>query len=88
MKNSVVSSRKTKSYAALAGLTLNELNDAAGFGNNYIYRLWGSDSVNLVTLNRIAATLSAHGVDVRAADLLEEVDVPHTQSKAPAAVVA
>ncbi len=75
MKISVVSDRKTKSYTALAGLTLNELNDQAGLGNNYIYRLWGRENVEIATLNRIVAVLRSHGVDVSACDLLEEVEV-------------
>ncbi len=75
MKISVVSDRKTKSYAALAGVSLTQINAEAGLGNAYIYRLWGRENVEIATLNRIVAVLRSHGVGVSAADLLEEVEV-------------
>jgi N-acyl-L-homoserine lactone synthetase len=83
MKISVVSDRKTKSYAALAGVPLTQINDEAGLGNTYIYRLWGCENVEIATLNRVVAVLRRHGVEVSVCDLLEEVEVAEV---APAAL--
>ena len=84
MKTSVLSENKVKGYTNFAGITLEQVNAEAGFGPNYIYRLYGRDNIQLSTINRIVAVLRNHGVDVSTSDLLEEVHVPDTQSKAPA----
>ena len=63
----VLSERRTKAAAALAGLTLEEVNKAAGLGGGYISRKWGSDAVQLATINRVAAIIGCAAID-----LLEE----------------
>lgn len=68
-KKTVLSGRLVKSKAALQELSLNELNDKAGFGTNYIYRLWDKDKVTLESVNKIASVLGCS-----ACDLLEEVE--------------
>lgn len=79
MKKTVLSGRIVKSKAAFLGLSLTELNDKAGFGTNYIYRLWDKDAVTLESVNRIATVLGC-GV----CDLLEDVEVDE-QVEAPKA---
>lgn len=70
MIKTVLSARKVKSRAALKEMTLQQINDAAGFGPGYIYRLWGSEDILVSTVNRIAQAL-----DCGVCDLLEEVEV-------------
>lgn len=79
MKKTILSKRLVKSKAALLELTLNEVNDRAGFpkGSGYIYRLFGRDNVQLDTISRIARVLEC---PVR--DIIEEVEANgagHTQ---------
>lgn len=69
MRKTVLSGRIVKSKAAYMGISLNDLNNSAGFGTNYIYRLWDKDRVTLESVNKIAAVL-----DCRACDLLEEIE--------------
>jgi DNA-binding Xre family transcriptional regulator len=66
----VLSERQVKSRAAFLGLSVLAVNEKAGFGSNYIYRLWGKDTVTLETVNRIAEVLGCN-----VCDLLEEVQV-------------
>lgn len=66
----VLSERRTKAAAALAGLTLEEVNKAAGLGVGYISRKWGSDAVQLATINRVAAIIGCAAIDL----LEEEVE--------------
>jgi DNA-binding Xre family transcriptional regulator len=68
-QKAVLSERQVKSRAALLGMSVLAVNDQAGFGTNYIYRLWGKDTVTLETVKRIATVL---GCSV--CDLIEEVD--------------
>lgn len=75
MSISVLSDKRVKGYASFAGVTLEQINAEAGFGPNYIYKLWGRDNIQLSTINRIVAVLRTHGVEVSACDLLEEVEV-------------
>lgn len=70
MKRTVLSKRLVNSRAALLGMSLLDVNEAASFGTNYIYRLWGKDGISLETVNRIADVL-----DCDACDLLEVVNV-------------
>lgn len=65
----LLSSRLLKVAAANVGKTLEEVNDAAGLGTNYIYRLGNSDSVKLATINKIAVVLGVKG-----SQLLEDVE--------------
>lgn len=69
MKKYVLSERKTKSVAALAGLTLTELNVKAGLGASYMSRKWGKDNIELSTVNKIAAAIGCSTID-----LLEETE--------------
>ena len=68
-QKAVLSERQVKGRAALLGMSVLAVNDKAGFGTNYIYRLWGKDTVTLETVSRIATVL---GCSV--CDLIEEVD--------------
>lgn len=81
-KKTVLSDRLVKSKAALKGMPLNQVNKEAGFGPNYIYRLWGADTMQLSTVNKIAEVLGC-----RACDLLEEVEISGSLS-APKELVA
>lgn len=67
-KRMVFSERKTKAAAALAGITLDDVNERAGLGIAYVSRKWGRDNLELTTLNRIADAIGCSAVD-----LLEEV---------------
>lgn len=67
----VLSERKTKAAAALAQMTLEEINRAAGLGVGYISRKWGSDGVTLATINRVAGIIGCSALE-----LLEESDQP------------
>lgn len=69
MKKTVLSGRIVKSRAAFQEISLTDLNNKAGFGPNYIHRLWGKDTMQLSTINRIAGVLGC-----RVHDLLEEID--------------
>jgi DNA-binding Xre family transcriptional regulator len=69
MKKTILSGRIVKSKAAFLGISLSDLNDRAGFGSNYIYRLWDRDKVTLESVNKIASVLGC-----KACDLLEEVE--------------
>lgn len=69
-KRTVLSDRLVKSKAALKGIPLSQVNAEAGFGPNYIYRLWGTDKMQLSTINKIADVLGC-----KSCDLLEEVEV-------------
>lgn len=73
-RKSVLSGRIVKSKAALAGMSLTEVNDKAGFGTNYINRLWDKDKVTLESINKIAQVLGC-----KACDLLEEVVEDETE---------
>lgn len=66
----VLSERQVKGRAALLGMTIQEVNDKAGFGNHYMYRIWGKSTITLRTVDRIAKVL---GCSV--CDLLEVEDV-------------
>ncbi len=79
-KRTVLSDRLVKSKAALKGIPLSRVNTEAGFGPNYIYRLWGTDKMQLSTINKIADVLGC-----KACDLLEEVEVGD-QDEAPKAL--
>lgn len=70
VNKTVLSERQVKSRAALIGMSVLAVNEKAGFGSNYIYRLWGKDTVTLETVNRIAKVLGC-----TVCDLLEEVKV-------------
>jgi hypothetical protein len=72
VKKTVLSKRLVKSKAALLELSLNDVNDKAGFpkGSGYIYRLFGRDNVQLDTINRIARVL-----ECPARDIIEEIEV-------------
>jgi DNA-binding Xre family transcriptional regulator len=65
----VLSGRLVKSKAAYLEISLDEVNKRAGLGTNYIYRLWGKDSVQLSTLNKIANVLGC-----KVNEILEEVE--------------
>jgi DNA-binding Xre family transcriptional regulator len=69
-KKLVLSGRLVKSKAVMAGMTLTELNDKAGFSKNYIGRLWDRDNMQLSTIVRVAKAL-----EVGVCDLLEEREV-------------
>ena len=69
-KNLVLSSKKMKVEAAKAEMSLREVNDAAGFGPNYIYRLGDSEGILLTTVNRIANALGCNPLDLL--DVTEE----------------
>lgn len=80
----VLSERKTKAAAALAQMTLEEINKAAGLGVGYISRKWGSDGVTLATINRVAKIIGCSALD-----LLEDIDQPTEPAPAtPAPSVA
>ncbi len=66
----VLSDRKTKAAAAMAGMPLEEINKAAGLGVGYISRKWGSDAVQLATINRVARIIGCTAIDL----LEEEVE--------------
>lgn len=66
----VLSERLVKSRAALLGKPINQVNDHAGLGPGYIYRLWNTEKVQLSTVNKIA-----HVLECKACDLLEEIEV-------------
>lgn len=67
-KRLVLSERKTKSAAALADITLEKINEGAGLGVGYISRKWGSDTVQLATINRVASIIGCSALD-----LVEEI---------------
>ncbi len=69
-KKLVLSGRLAKAKAAMAGITLTEVNDRAGFSKNYVGRLWNKDNMQLSTLVRIAKAL-----ECSVCDLLEEREV-------------
>jgi len=71
-QRTVLSERQVKSRAALLGMSVLAVNDKAGFGTNYIYRLWGKDTVTLESVNRIAMALGCN-----VCDLIEVVEVEH-----------
>lgn len=77
MRKTVLSGRLVRSHAALIEKTLMEVNAAAGFPpkSSYIYRVFGSDKVQLSTINRVARALG-----VRACDILEEVEEENPES--------
>lgn len=81
-QKAVLSERQVKSRAALLGMSVLAVNDKAGFGTNYIYRLWGKDTVTLETVKRIATVL---GCSV--CDLIDEIEVaePDASDKEPVA---
>ena len=90
-KITAFSKHKLEVLAVQNRMSLLDVNNAAGMGTNYIYRI-GDYSENLVlsTINRIAAALGCSALD-----LLEEVEVedtPDTQvialTAAPVAVFA
>lgn len=85
MKKTVLSKRLVKSKAALLELSLNDVNDLAGFpkGSGYIYRLFGRENVQLNTINRIARVL-----ECPARDIMEEIEAGSTQPFALAGVGA
>jgi len=70
MKQVILSERKTKGQAALAGKTLQQINNEAHFGPNFIYRLWRRDNIHLATINRIANAIGCSPFEI-----MEEVDV-------------
>ena len=77
----IFSQRLLKSQAALAEMTIQEVNERAGFSPNYIHRLYGRENIQLNTINRIA-----HAIGCHSSDLMEEVEIevtPDTQAKAP-----
>ena len=76
MKKLILSERKTKAQAALAGVTIKEINERAELGHSYISRKWGSDKVTLATVNRVAQTLGC-----APGDLLEEVEETELPAK-------
>jgi DNA-binding Xre family transcriptional regulator len=69
-RKTVLSERLVKSKAALQGMSLVALNKKAGFGMNYIYRLWNKETVTLESINKIANVLNCS-----VCDLLEEREV-------------
>jgi DNA-binding Xre family transcriptional regulator len=79
-QRTVLSERQVKGRAALLGMSVLAVNEQAGFGSNYIYRLWGKDTVTLETVNRIATVLGC-GV----CDLIEEIEVPEPEATSIAA---
>lgn len=64
MGKTILSERKVKSRAALMGMNAQQINNEAGFGPNYIYRLWGSEAVTLATINKIASVLKCDACDL------------------------
>lgn len=88
-KITAFSKHKLEVLAVQNRMSLLDVNNAAGMGTNYIYRI-GDYSENLVlsTINRIAAALGCSALD-----LLEEVEVdedtqPEALTAAPVAVFA
>jgi DNA-binding Xre family transcriptional regulator len=74
-QKAVLSERQVKSRAALLGMSVLAVNDKAGFGTNYIYRLWGKDTVTLETVNRIAMVL-----ECSVCDLIDEIEVAESEA--------
>ncbi len=75
----ILSSRRMKIAAAKAEMSLREVNDAAGFGPNYIYRIGDTDGVLLTTVNRIAAALGCDSAELLEPVEMEEEMQPDTQ---------
>ena len=69
MKKTVLSKKLTEIATIRQDKTLVRVNDEAGFGPNFIYRLWGRDNIQLSTVNRIANVLGCS-----ACDILEEIE--------------
>ena len=69
-RRTVLSGRLVKSRAALLGKSLQDVNNEAKFGTNYIYRLWDRETVTLETINKIADVLNCE-----ACDLVEVIEV-------------
>lgn len=69
MKKIILSERKTKSQAALAGISLTKINEETGLGSGYISRKWGKGNVSLDTVSRIADAIGCSPLD-----LIEEVE--------------
>jgi DNA-binding Xre family transcriptional regulator len=65
----VLSGRLVKSKAAYLRISLDEVNKRAKLGKGYIYRLWGRDTVQLSTLNKIANVLGC-----KVSEILEEIE--------------
>jgi DNA-binding Xre family transcriptional regulator len=82
-KVTVLSKHKVEVQAVINRMSLVDVNNAAGLGTNYIYRISDyADNLMLSTINRIAAALGCSALD-----LLEEVEVDEdTQPEALIAV--
>jgi len=65
MEKMVYSKHKAEIACAIAGISMSEVNERAGFGPNYIYRLDG-ENITLKTVNRIA-----HAIGVPAVELMD-----------------
>lgn len=65
----ILSSKKMRIHAAIAGKTLESAGAEVGIKNGYIYRVGDKDTASLSTVNRIAQALGC-----RVCDLLEEVE--------------
>jgi DNA-binding Xre family transcriptional regulator len=77
-QKTVLSGRQVKSRAASLEMSVRTLNNKAGFGTNYLYRLWGKETVTLETVNRIAIVLGCN-----VCDLLEEIEESETKASGP-----
>src|SRR4051812_34152294 len=71
MKKAVLSKKLIERAAIrIDKTTLVKINEEAGFGPNFICRLWGRDNIELSTVDRIANVLGCS-----ACDMIEEVEV-------------
>lgn len=70
----VLDETKVKIKAIEAGKSLRQINDEAGLGINYIYRCFGTNKIQLATVDAIAGALGCSVFD-----LLSEEAESHTQ---------